>query len=240
MDIRNSLVRAGSLLACVLTLGLAGVVAHARGEEAPESFPAGTQEEHKAPAESTDAIIEYSHDPNDVVVQMKRVSTLIGLRSPRGDVVYLEQPILLRIYGDGRVEVRERYGLRLTDKEMRDLLSSLSDKGVFHFDAKAIKRRKAEVKIARRRQARDTGVPEKFQVVADGSTTVIEVRLNSYTPSGGEEVIQKNFHQEIRWYEVQVDAEWYPEIQQLRDLAAAEKELLALTTRKDLQRLEEK
>lgn len=174
--------------------------------------------------------IEYSQDGDTVVIQMTRV-----LGEFRGDGV----PIL-RVYGDGRVRVHFPTGMikagdyttKLTAAELKNLLNSLAMNGVLDFNANAVK---AEVRSARA-EARSAN---SFQLrsVSDKTLTNIEVNVTSYKGVNAQSA-QTNVRKKVVWVGLREDAKEYAHVEALVGLAAAERELLALTESANLQRVE--
>ncbi len=95
MNMRIPFITLVMLGACVFAFAMGAVLPSACAEPTPETLPEGNQEEKEDAAEPTDAIIEYSHDPNTVVIQMEWTDGRIR-RLP-------ESPPQLRIYADGLV-----------------------------------------------------------------------------------------------------------------------------------------
>ena len=174
---------------------------------------------------------QYAQEPNTPVVSLSRTSGEVGDPDPIP---------LLRIYGDGSVRVHfpnylkraGDYKLQLSRTEMESLLASLIENGLMGVDPQAATRQKQEIAqqaTTAAQQARTQGSVSKLM---DGDTTVIEIHLDSYTASDG--ITTMDLTKIISWYGLQWDAQQYPGVQTLKNLAAAERELLALCEREDL------
>ena len=250
MNLRNRLFGARMLLVGALAFSLAGAIPRARGQE------------QEAKADPSKAIIEYSRSPNDVVIQMDRRSSHIP-RLP-------ESPPELRIYGDGRVRIHSHwpnearikgydaetakrkgmqppsqgkdYGLQFSEKEMSELLHSLSERGIMTFDWDVVKRSMLEVDREMNREVLPSGDPFGFSI-SNGDSTTIDVWLTRYRPvgmMGGP--VKTNLHNRIRVESVDLvreDRKLYPNVRALRDLYDARKELWAMLRREDRQDLDE-
>jgi hypothetical protein len=236
--IRHSVV--GSFVVVALSVIVLSAVAPA---------PAVAQGAAIAPDSSTAAPLafDYPQDPAAVVV---------SLTEELGALEVLDPGPSLRIYGDGRLVVHYPeymtragdYELWLNRAEMGTLLRSLLARRVVEFDAAAVRRTKRDVIAARRAAAaaRTPGQGEGGAVMHatfDASTTRIELRLDRYRPAppDGAAAVQaeeRNVAKAIVWYGLRADAEHYPEIVEIQDLAAAHGELRALFDRTDLMRVE--
>lgn len=175
---------------------------------------------------------QYAQVPNTLVVEMRRTSGEIGDPDPIP---------LLRIYGDGSVRVHfpsylkraGDYELQLSRTEMESLLASLIEKqGLLGFDPLAATRQKAQIAQQATTAAQQARIQGSVSKLMDGDTTVIEIHLDSYTASNG--ITTTDLSKKISWYGLQWDAQQYPGVQTLKNLAAAERELLALCEREDL------
>ncbi len=136
------------------------------------------------------------------------------------------------VYGDGRVVVhyppygqrQGDYTMTLIKAELDELIASMLNKGVIEFDGQAAEAEKQAVL-----DAQGLGFH-----VSDADVTTIEVQLASYNPTG--EPGQESFdvRRELTFSALQSDANQFPSIQSLVNLAAAERELINLTVDQDL------
>ena len=145
---------------------------------------------------------------------------------------------LLRIYGDGRVLIHRSayridagdYELRLGPGELRQLLSTLVSRNVPRANV-------ADLARARRREEERRAAEEgTLFAISDATVTRIVLRLETITPAPGARAIA-NVEQRIVWPNLQSDAERFPQLPELGELAAAERELLALLERPERRRL---
>ena len=175
---------------------------------------------------------QYAQEPNTPVVVLSRTSGEVGDPDPIP---------LLRIYGDGSVRVHfpnylkraGDYKLQLSQTEMETLLASLIEQqGLMGFDPLAAMRQKEEIAQQATTAAQQARAQGSISKLMDGDTTVIEIHLDSYTASDG--ITTTDLTKKISWYGLQWDAQQYPGVQTLKNLAAAERELLSLCQREDL------
>ena len=127
------------------------------------------------------------------------------------------------------------YSLQLTQAEMEALLSSLVQGGLIDFNPEATQAQMRQVAAARRAQATQAGQRAVLTTRSDEATVSIEIRLNRYIPAGGP--ARDNVTKRLSWTGVGDDAEQYPSITALQALAAVQRQLLALTERADLTRV---
>ncbi|MCP3956525.1 MAG: hypothetical protein GY719_01595 [bacterium] len=171
--------------------------------------------------------LEYSPDPGTVVVQYTHIHHMLAQRDP--------QP-LMRIYGDGRVRVHYPvyspdagdYELRLTPRELRELLHGLAGDGIMDFDQSAARQQRQQAVAAERAAGR-------LHYVSDATETVIGVRLEAYGPAGADEA--PGLEKAVRWLNVYTDSQQYPDLAPVRAIAAAETRLRTLLERSDLTRV---
>jgi hypothetical protein len=164
----------------------------------------------------------YSRDASIVVVRFAEIVSAIEDPDPGPS---------LRVYGDGRVQVHyPRYMLRAGDytlqlapAELNQLVGSLISRGLAEFDAPDVRRRKRNL------EARSDLFFESFDAV----TTEIELRLERYQPRDGA-APDRRVHKRVTWPALRADAKRHPQIAEIQDLAAAQRELLSLMHRPDL------
>ena len=145
---------------------------------------------------------------------------------------------LLRVYGDGRVRVHQPryrvdagdYELVLSPAELRALVRSLIDRGLPGTDTADLARARRALEDRRRAERRE------LFAISDATITHIVLRLESLQPAPGARSIA-NLEQRIAWPNLQSDAERFPELPRIADLAAAERDLRALLDRSDLRRV---
>jgi len=215
---RTLLDQCGPVCAYLLTAMTTLFYSGAAAPQNPPNDPSASQ-----------AIIEYSNDPTTIVVSYTHVLGEIG-NSDKGPS--------LTIYADGHMVVRYppymkkagEYTLELTQVEMDRLLRSLVDKKVMEFDPQAIRRSKQQAKAAKEDE------PTTLYGVSDAPTTVIEIRLSRYIPSGSfaQEVL--NIDKKISWHGLGSDAKKYPNVKAIQDLHSAKQDLEALMNRRDLKK----
>lgn len=159
-------------------------------------------------------IIEYDTRPENPVVQL----TYGDWRAPA-----------LEIFGDGLLVVTRSansdrpgmYELQLTSAEMNALLLYLADCGLMEFDKRAVSKRMKEIREEQTRKAELEGQPVLFRQVVCGTTTSVRINLTAYRGVNLDSLTIRNLHKEISWYHPQVEAENYPEIEEIRKLAEA-------------------
>jgi hypothetical protein len=181
--------------------------------------------------ETSAAIVEYARDPGTVVIQFTE---------KLGEIALPEGGPSLRVYGDGRALVHYPrymkragdYRVQLSQEEMARLMRLLVDRKVLEFDPKAARRARQNAAAARRA----AGEPAFY--VSDASTTTLEVRLDRYKPPGLGRPVARDVHKKISWYGLQPDVKQYPEIETIRNLHAAQRELRAILKRPDLVKVE--
>jgi hypothetical protein len=175
------------------------------------------------------ATFSFPRDPEYLVLEYHQSHEMLPATDPVP---------LLRIYGDGRVLVHQPayridagdYELRLSAAELERLVDGLAERNVPRAnvaDLASARRRENE-----RRQAEDGTV----FAISDATVTHLTLHLDSFTPAPGARAIS-NLSQRIVWANLQSDAERFPELRELADLAAAERELQALVNRPDRRRV---
>jgi hypothetical protein len=164
----------------------------------------------------------YSRDASTVVLRFAEVVSAIEDPDPGPS---------LRVYGDGRVQVHyPRYMLRAGDytlqlapAELNQLVRSLVSRGLAEFDASGVRRRKRNIEAG----------SDVFFESFDAVTTEIELRLERYQPRDGTGP-DRRVHKQVAWPALRADAKRHPQIAEIQDLAAAQRELLSLMHRPDL------
>jgi hypothetical protein len=178
-------------------------------------------------------VIDYPRDRGTVVVSFMEVLGEIKDQDPGPSV---------RVHGDGYVIVHYPrymkragdYALQLSPQEMEGLMLSLiADKKILEFDEGAARRSKRDAAMA----LREGSQPNLFAVL-DDSTTVIELRMDRYKPASenGQEFL--NVDKKISWHGLRSDAEQYPNIEAIQNLAAVRQKLLSIMERRDLKRIQ--
>ena len=173
-----------------------------------------------------------------------RVNPVIQLGYAGGMIANPDRTPFLRIYGDGTVVVHYpkytrkagEYEMKLTDDELNSLLSSLAKKGLMTFDAEKVKEEKRKELKRRQEEARKTGKMAVTAAIMDAATTVVEIKLDSFTPADKPAGTVRNLNKKISWYAVEFDARQFPQVRSLVNLAAAVKELRALANSNALQK----
>lgn len=175
-----------------------------------------------------DASLGYERAPGALIVK---------LTESAGEMDPSEGSPSIAIYGDGRVVVHRPaymknagdHVFRLSSAELDGLVASLAAKRLPDFDAdgvRAAKRSALQAPLAAR-----GAEPVRLRAVYDAPTTTIEIHLTapSRAASGAPAAVDRT----IAWYGVKADAEQFPGIPSLQDLAAARAELLTLMQRAD-------
>ena len=180
-----------------------------------------------ATAQAEDAKFGYKKDGKTVVVQMSYTGGMIA--NP-------DTTPFLRVYGDGTVLVHRPkyhkaggdYAFKLTDQELTALLTSMADNGVLAFNAQEVQRLKKEDLKRRQDAARKAGGAMMLSRVMDAATTVVEVKLDSYTPAGKPGEKLSNVNKKVSWYAIRHDAQQFPTIKPIQGLSTAVGKLQAL------------
>jgi hypothetical protein len=169
----------------------------------------------------------YSRDASAVIVRFAEVVGAIEDPDPGPS---------LRVYGDGRVQVHYPrymlragdYTLRLAPAELNQLVGSLVSRGLAEFDAPGVRRRKRDLEAG-------SGL---FFESFDAVTTEIELRLERYQPRDGAGP-ERRVHKQVAWRALRADAKRHPQIAEIQDLAAVQRELLSLMRRPDLVKVDQ-
>lgn len=157
---------------------------------------------------------EYATSANEVIVEYN-----VGF----GELINKDPQPLLRIYGDGRVHVHlprfmknaGDYQMRLTRNKLSLLVAQLIEKGVLTFSEQTVRAEKnAEI-----RSRRDTG--QAITLHLDSGSSTIRLNLTAYKTTDAD-VETTDLKAEIYWLDLQHDAEQFPKIDALTDLAEAE------------------
>lgn len=145
----------------------------------------------------------------------------------------------LHIYTDGYAVVyyppymqrAGKYDTNLAQSDMERLWTLLSRKHILEFNRESVRRR-----LDAEDQSQDES-SRTLSTVANASITLIEFYPNRYKATvfgdGSRKAMKK-----ISWHGLKWDASKYPDIDEIRDLAAIQQELLAIMERSDLQKIE--
>jgi hypothetical protein len=175
-----------------------------------------------------DFAIEYSGAPNAIVIEYD-IESAAQVTGDTGEP-------LLRVYGDGRVLVYRpgpgapgggRFEMKLGEAEVATLLNALHENGAITYDAKAVRDKLHDAKVARANAAR-AGLGELHER-SDVELSVFRIRLESYRPDAAAEV-QTDVQKDIRCVDLQREADDNPEIGELRGMAIVEDQLKALAS----------
>jgi hypothetical protein len=176
-------------------------------------------------AQSAGGTFAYSRDDGVIVEYSQVFPQIAGAdRGPR-----------MRIHGDGRVEVHYPaymkragdYQLTLTAEELDALVASLIEQGLMEFDAQA--------ELSR---AHDGADPEGvISTVADAATTIIDLRLQRHAPGNTDAPATRTVRKRIVWRSPDETAETASDGAAVQKLGAAERELLEVMERADLEKV---
>jgi hypothetical protein len=172
-----------------------------------------------------------------------RGKVIVSLRQDVGELAERSSTPMLRIYKDGRVRVffpkymkrAGHYMLHLSDYELDRLIGSLANKGLMEFNAEEVRAEKKQRDRQRMDEVLAEGLQPTFYYTTDDTKTVIEIDVDDYRPRGSRTTV--HVQKQIVWRNLQWDAERYPDVKAIQDLAAATRELKALTEREDLLKL---
>ena len=170
-------------------------------------------------AQSSD--FSYSEASGAVVVRYTRTP---------GELAGPDTSTTVTVYGNGRVIVhyppfgarRGDYEMTLSKAELDELVATLVYNDMVEYDAKA---------VATERQAITVANNTRFYV-ADADISTFEIGLTSYSLSGAPTRI--NVQRQVTVSALQAEAQQFPGIQSLVDLAAAERHLLKLVSNANL------
>ena len=181
---------------------------------------------------SAQLAFQASEDPSRVVIQLTQDVGIEGDDTP-----------LLRIYGDGRVLVhfpvyRPRagdYSLQLDAAELNGLLLTFVQGGLGEFNRERVRNEIQQVRRAGQQAALQTGDPVTLTSRSDETVHSLNVELDSYTGPDGS--TRQDVSVPITWAGAQQDARDFPSVAAIQNLAALERQLVALTERPDLVRV---
>lgn len=150
---------------------------------------------------------------------------------------------LLRIYGDGTVIVHQKaymknagdYQLKLSEKELEELLGEILKGGLMDFNKQAIVKQKQEILKKRHEEARKKNKPMAISHIADAAVTNLDVTVQFFggkAKTPGRKKVKK-----ISWYAVKHDMQQFPEIKILKNLDKVTQKLLELTKDKRLKKI---
>jgi hypothetical protein len=180
-------------------------------------------------APATAQTVSYSTDPQVVVASYTQAVGELEDADPGPSV---------RIYGDGRAEVhRPRYmknagdfKVQLSKAEMDGLISALVANGLLEFDPAAVQQAKRDA-LADRGGAAAAVLEE----TTDPSITTIELRIRrNSSRTGGGAAGTTDVSKTVKWVGLEADAERFPNLAALRQLAAAQQRMRAVMERPDL------
>jgi hypothetical protein len=143
----------------------------------------------------------------------------------------------VEVYGDGRVVVRYpaymkqagAYTTQIAPEDVAALVEEAVGAGIVGFDRAATAAAVQQAESARTAAQKRSGKPVILSDVSDPPTTVIEATL---LPEPGKRSAKTVAS--ARWTGLARDAERFPEIETLRDLANVEKQMRGLMQRNDL------
>jgi hypothetical protein len=182
--------------------------------------------ENGKPTDTTHPAFEYSETAAEPVIEYNLVHHMLAEPDP--------EP-LLRIYGNGRVQVHYpaymtkagNYELQLSQPELRTLLRALATDGIIDFDRAATRYQRQQVD-AQQRAASGT----MFYISAS-SDTVIDIRLNEYQKGPGTARVL-NLKKRFSWPDLKQDARRFPQLREITNANNAAQRLETLLHRDDL------
>ena len=182
---------------------------------------------------------------DEIIYNESPEALLVAFRETVAEVAVPDPIPLVRVFGDGRVQVHfpawdRRAGdweLWLEPAEVKALLSSLLSLGLTSFDPVAVEEAKRTELAAREQAALERGEAPVFFYLADAPISEFELNLTGYRPSGPPGVTYGDLRPRVVWRGLFWDAEKFPQIVELQRLAAAELELRALTEKAGLVRM---
>ena len=152
---------------------------------------------------------------------------------------------LVRVYGDGRVEVyfaaymkrAGRYELRLSAAELETLLLELTPV-LLAFDEAEVETQRRGAEAVLRAEAVERGGPSLFHVT-DAETSVFHLNVDSYRPPGSPGLTISKPALDRTWRGLRYDAERYSDLGPVQSLFEVESTLRALAEREELVRIGE-
>jgi hypothetical protein len=178
------------------------------------------------PTEATYPAFEYSQTAAEPVIEYNLVHHMLAEPDP--------EP-LLRIYGNGRVQVHYPvymtkagdYELELSQPELRSLLRALATDGIIDFDRAASRDQRQQLN-AQQRTASGT-----LFYISDSSDTVIDIRLKEYQKGPGTARVL-NLKKHFSWPDLKQDARRFPQLREITNASNAAQRLETLLHRNDL------
>lgn len=144
-------------------------------------------------------------------------SVILELRTEIGMIAEAEKGPVVTVFGDGTVEAyypfyMKRAGVwrtQLSASELDALVMDITRTGVLNFDAVFLQEQKREL-------VRDKSVVGELSHISDGEWTDLRVNLRLETDSTSTPLVRQ-----IRWYNLDWDAEQFPELLRLQELKNA-------------------
>jgi len=144
-------------------------------------------------------------------------AVILELRTEIGMIAEDEKGPVTRVYGDGTVETyypayMKRAGLwraQLGPSQLDTLVRDITHTGVLDFDAVFLKEQKREL-------ARDKSAAGELMHISDGQWTDLRVAFRLESDN-----VTAPLDRHIRWYNLDWDAEQFPELLRLHELKNA-------------------
>ena len=189
----------------------------------------------------TFAQVERSPRPREA--SRTRDKIILTLRQDIGELEERDPTPMLRIYKSGLVRVyfpkymkrAGHYTLHLSDQELESLITSLESKGLMELNVEEVQAEKKKTQQERREKVPSDGAQRTFFYTTDDTRTEIDIDIEDYQPRGAQRSVR--VRKKIVWKDLEFDAKRYRNVKSIQNLAAAARELKALTKREDLLKL---
>ena len=182
--------------------------------------------------------IGYSQEPSQIILEYTVSINELADQDPTP---------LLRIFGDGTVNVHYPfymkragdYHLQLSDQELKELISFLNDNGLFDFDAPKIRQLKNEKLLKLQAESFETGSESVLFETHDAATSIFMYKVERYVTDKDGNTLVMPWLKQIKWHGLKTDAQRFPNIKEIKGLAAIEIKLKNIADRDDLIKIED-
>ena len=192
---------------------------------------------------SIPAFAQTERSPRPRKTSRTRDKIILTLRQDIGELEERDPTPMLRIYKSGLVRVyfpkfmkkAGHYMLHLSDQELEKLITSLDSKGLMELNVEEVQAEKKKTQQERREEAPADDAQRTFFYTTEDTRTEIDIDIEDYRPRGAQRSVR--VRKKIVWKDLEWDAKRYRNVRAIQNLAAAARELKALTKREDLLKL---